>query len=325
MKQFGAVLAAVALLLTAPGQVFAATELGAKDQVTLCNDPHNYEITAESPEWAEMTLPERINACAVSVAKVEGMTTAALVETVLNYPFLVNIYAYDTVDEGIEVVSSYFPGLPELLSREDATDALCSYLEAPMNTFSTNEDNTFETISAKSLLSYLRSVRTSFSVFDEANSSVTRASGIVWTPKGNAVSAYIDLTWSDHNTTEKIQQGIQLRYLTVYPSTRYKGAPNPSYNCHSYAFVEESNQTRYWLNDPLRYLNDGSYIQTTANGQGGLRLVYNTAGERNHSAITVAGSSQVISKWGPNGLFQHDVDDCPYAFTNTIYTYFYRA
>ena len=36
------------------------------------------------------------------------MTTKALVETVVNYPLIINIYAFNTFEDGVHSVSEYF-------------------------------------------------------------------------------------------------------------------------------------------------------------------------------------------------------------------------
>lgn len=88
-----------------------------------------------------MTLEERLESCAVSQAEVKGMTISALVETVLNYPYLLNVYAYNSIDEGIQMVSSYFPGLPELVSRSDGAEALQAYCNQKAQMQSDNDSD----------------------------------------------------------------------------------------------------------------------------------------------------------------------------------------
>lgn len=311
---------AIALLLSVPGQVFATT-VDAVNQATLCNTPHTYEISATSPEWAEMSLSERLDACAVPAEEVENMTTSALVETVINYPFLVNIYAYGSIEDGIEIVGSYFPALTELLCREDASLALSDYLANTVSVSKTSNEDAFEALSAQELLLYStgREELALSSNISPRYSLVTDE-----TPNGTDITLFMDLTWADHGTTLNREQIITLEYTQTYPSLRILAAQSPSYNCHSYAFVFQNTTNRFWLNDPIAFISDGSYVQTTNNGQGGLRVVYSYQGtDRWHSAITVQGGPRITvkSKWGPNALFQHYVDDCPYAISSVIRYY----
>lgn len=120
MKYFINMIIILVLAFSLPGAVLA-------DKIGTSEEAHVYPVLPGSEEWRTMTLEERLVACEVSTEEVEGMTTSALVETVLNYPFLINIYAYNSIDEGIERVSSHFPALPELFSRSDGVESLQNY------------------------------------------------------------------------------------------------------------------------------------------------------------------------------------------------------
>ena len=92
------------------------------------NEAYAYPVLPGTSEWEALsTLQEKIDACHVPPETLENMTTEALVETVLNYPLLINIYAFNTVELGIASVSSYFSGINELLGREDARAVLSAY------------------------------------------------------------------------------------------------------------------------------------------------------------------------------------------------------
>ena len=93
----------------------------------LSDEPYVYAVLPGTPEWEVMTPTQRQESCEVTIEEVANMSTEALVETVINYPYLVDIFAFNTINEGIEWVSMYFPGLPELLSREDAVEELQEY------------------------------------------------------------------------------------------------------------------------------------------------------------------------------------------------------
>ena len=90
-------------------------------------EAHVYSVLPGSEEWRAMTLEERLASCEVSAEEAKKITTSALVETVLNYPYLINIYAYGSLDEGIERVSSHFPALSEFFSRSDGVESLQNY------------------------------------------------------------------------------------------------------------------------------------------------------------------------------------------------------
>lgn len=51
-------------------------------------------------------------------------------ETVLNYPLLINIYAYGTTEEGLASVAEYFQGIEILLCRDDVAACIQAAQEA---------------------------------------------------------------------------------------------------------------------------------------------------------------------------------------------------
>lgn len=92
--------------------------------------PYEYPVVPGMEAWTELNgLDEMIAACAVDENRLEAMTTPALLETVLHYPLLVNIYAYSSVEQGVDSVSSYFAGLPMLLARPDALTCMQAYAQ----------------------------------------------------------------------------------------------------------------------------------------------------------------------------------------------------
>ena len=88
-----------------------------------------------------------------SMLEVEGMTTSALLTTVLDYPFLVDLLAFDSLQMGIDSVSNHFPGLPEFLSREDAAQTLEDYLEISVS--GEDDSDIVKRIYAQTLAEYL--------------------------------------------------------------------------------------------------------------------------------------------------------------------------
>jgi len=95
---------------------------------------YDFPIKLGTDEWKSLkNLEEKIEACHVPEEIILNMKTEHLIETVLNYPLLGNIYFYNTIDEGIKEVSSYFEGLKELMKRPDAADKLLEAYDKEMN------------------------------------------------------------------------------------------------------------------------------------------------------------------------------------------------
>ena len=87
--------------------------------------PYVYPIQPGTEEWAKLdSLDAKIAACKVDPELMNSMTTEALLETVLDYPLLPNIYAFSSAEIGIGSVSGYFEGLQMLHDREDAAECI---------------------------------------------------------------------------------------------------------------------------------------------------------------------------------------------------------
>ena len=143
----------------------------------------------------------------------------------------------------------------------------------------------------------------------------------VRTPKGSkvAVTAYdyygVANALSD---TEHVKKR--------YPKAKIIGPATNQYNCHSYAWYKKSKSNVYWMNNPAKYMTDGSYEEVgttpTAKKQ---RVCYTLYGLKNpyvHSGVVyrINGSTiKLKSKWGACPLVIHKVGYSPYSGTPIYY------
>lgn len=294
---------------------------GLQDQaLVLSDEAHVYSVVPGTEEWERLAPEERYEACSVSEAEVENMTTDALIETVINYPYLINIYAYDTLALGVEEVSKYFPGLKELLSREDATEALERYITARASVLSANETD-LNTFDAQTLTWFIAQADT--------QAAASFVYDTVSTPNGSDVEVIVDMSWDDISDYFGIWPPIDFdialaqseQLENTYPSATLYRDPAPNYNCHSYAWYSTSSSNKYWMEDPSMYISDGSYEGHTA--AVGCKVTYRSNNIYTHSGRIVAtpgGPVTVRSKWGALGVFTHDVNDCPYVGTGQSVT-----
>ncbi len=87
--------------------------------------PYVYPIQPGTEEWAKLdSLDAKIDACKVDPELMNSMTTEVLLETVLDYPPLINLYAYTDMQQAIGVVSKNFDGLQILRDREDTAECI---------------------------------------------------------------------------------------------------------------------------------------------------------------------------------------------------------
>lgn len=146
----------------------------------------------------------------------------------------------------------------------------------------------------------------------------------LYTPRGSAISAYFQLTWSDHGFTASQVNTINSQFLQIYSSAGLVADGNsPAYNCHSYAWYSQSYlQNEFWISNPSRYMSDGSYSPCYSTP--GAKIYYNnltTGLEGSHSGIVIGYAPNYItvqSKWGACGFFTHEEEDCPYYYDATL-------
>ncbi|WP_239617695.1 hypothetical protein [Cohnella mopanensis] len=211
------------------------------------------------------------------------------------------------MQEGFNAVYSAFNGLQELTKRTDAIFELEQF-QNKIGALKTTDNKVIaqglyvevliESVSSQSLISSNSVVTPYFT-----NSSVK-------TPKGTSVSTFKDLTWADHGITSAQATASQAALVAAYPNATVVSTQNPSYNCHSYAWYSTSTSNTHWMNSASSYRTDGSY--TSGTGQAGSKVDYGAA---DHSGIVTGVSGYnvgVKSKWGFNGVFQHNYNDCPY-------------
>lgn len=327
MKTFVSLLLAFCLCVP----VSAEAENFSADSTQLIDEPHVYALP-ESEEWETMSLESRRSACYVSREEAESMTTPALLETVLNYPFLVDLFAFNSFEYAVKVVSERFPALDVLLHRTDAKASIDN-LTTASSASRTNTDYSFTQEAACTIIySFSESC-----IAEQPHEMQTRETAVpyytntnVRTPNGSQVPVMQNITWTDFTNMMYQMTGVYYEYnastaaaicddyLESYPSAELLRASTPKYNCHSYAWYSTSSTNPYWMNDPSAYIEDESYTETDV-----ARNVKVTYYDRTEdvpyvhsgivSSVGAANSITVKSKWGAFGLFSHDIDDCPYS------------
>ena len=98
-----------------PNVAFAAEQDG---------DAASYYDIVDTPEWAEMSRLERLNACQLSKEELQSMSTDELLCTALDFPFFIDVLAFSTYRQGFGHVLSENTALQELMNREDGGEAL---------------------------------------------------------------------------------------------------------------------------------------------------------------------------------------------------------
>jgi hypothetical protein len=109
-------------------------------------------------------------------------------------------------------------------------------------------------------------------------------------------------------------------YETNYPNAILVDDASKVYNCHSFAWHQQSPSNRYWINNPHQqnYWTDGSY--TWCDPDFGLASKVRYVSD-NHSAVKLDDPYH-MSKWGQGPVMIHEWNDTPYD-ESTLY-YYYR-
>ncbi len=239
---------------------------------------YTYKITPDSEEWGDYSPPELRNILDIPLEFVREMDTDFLIATVLDYPYIGDILAFSTYEQGIEVVSSRFSGLDELLKRKDAPQALCKEYSNLCSKLGTDalKDNqepfgfvkhrVLEAILMQPFIyNYLS--QTEINSVIESSIGLAKSENIlpihfrsetpysqeamdqdllralVFTPNGSPV-----IVGSKGELLSPAQKSNMDNYMAlIYPNATRLRSATTMYNCHSYAWYSTSASNSYWL------------------------------------------------------------------------------
>lgn len=141
----------------------------------------------------------------------------------------------------------------------------------------------------------------------------------IYTPRNNKITSAIKLIDDEFTATEANDSNNY--WKSRYEKATFVSGSTRKYNCHSYAWYQQSSSNTVWLSNPGddQFWNDGSYEYITSasdysaipnSAPGGTKISYPASTD--HSAV-VYSSSQFIAKWGSGPLMRHSPDHSPYS------------
>ncbi|MDR1135360.1 MAG: hypothetical protein LBL49_04150 [Clostridiales Family XIII bacterium] len=241
-------------------------------------EDYEYQTTHESPEWANMDHPQMLAATQIAQSELDEMDTAVLLNAVLDYPLLVDIFLFNSLEQGVNVLRSRFNGLDELLNREDIGQAIINrYGSLSMQRGGRAEFKlmaldamlsatvVFEQLSEEEQEEIAEMMVQSTNMgmdkhFIDSGSGIDQeimaAASYVTTPKGSQVSAVV---YGEEYGSSEINQ-INAEVAASYPNAQRLRNPTTNYNCHSYALYSTLASNIYWIPHPSSYFTDGSYV-----------------------------------------------------------------
>lgn len=81
-------------------------------------------------EWKSGTRAERLKLAQISEEQLKGMSTEELMDVTLDYPYTIDMVAFNTSRGGFEAVLRQFNGLQELVKRSGAGEKLRAKYDA---------------------------------------------------------------------------------------------------------------------------------------------------------------------------------------------------
>mgnify|MGYP005806021353 CR=1 FL=1 len=295
-----------------------------------------YELTPEDEKWNTLTLEEKRKTCELSETELNSLSDQELIEAISEYPFLIDVYAFDNFQLAIDHMENTCDAYRELITRKSGAESFYNALsKRTKESLTLNEKICDEELAI--LLLYQPQFTKSLSPrqLDEINNNTNteeyygtpeyvKSSGIT-TPKGTAVSAIQPKC--NHSTSWHDAQDKEI--VNTYNVTKISRG-TCKYNCHSYAWYSQSTSNTYWINNPSPYMTDGSYKKmlsglgaSSINAKSGDRVFWGTNSSPIHSAIIRSSATGaplatrfVYSKWGKLGVFRHTVSNSPYNTAN---------
>lgn len=291
-------------------------------------------ITTE--EWKDMSRQERVNACQLSEEDVAGISTEDLLQYVINYPFMIDIYAFSTFEMGFEHVCDEFGAISWLLNREDYAQVLIdTYSSIPVESSSmaksvdyyqniwdlgvleilitqpamteslSNDEiaDLMENIESKAIekdsaIDIYGGSKQSFSqaLSEQPDSAVALAA--TSTVKTPAGTSVAVYNYSSiTDWTSSEKATLNTQTLASYPTATLIADASKKYNCHSYAWYSRSTSNYYWMDDPTAYMTDGSYYSASRQ-IGNIAYWYNT-----FNGVSVPVHSGVVQEHMQSGAY----------------------
>lgn len=118
-----------------------------------------FPVKPGTDEWEQMgSRQEMLAAVQIPADRVAGISTAGLVETVLDYPLYMDMFAHNNLEAGLATIKHDFNGMQALLGRSDAGSVLLQRYQATDANAVSEMSDTLEQGDYVSRLTYLEMI-----------------------------------------------------------------------------------------------------------------------------------------------------------------------
>ena len=337
--------------------VFAISD----EKEVLLDSPYDYGVVPFSEEWEELTTLERKAIFTIPKKVAESLTTEALLKTILDNPYIIDLFAYNDFSMAVKLRNEQFQ-IKELLSRPDFYLILTNYVNSYSKSITSREAFFIPQLN-KTSLSLKNSIELQTFVFDSIrlcfmknieNNALTilnvptdsftqtrSYTGFVYTNEGAEVPCVFNKTWEEWVAEEGVTASESFAitkmagYRLIYSGLTQVAGLDPSYNCHSFAWHASTINNNVWIDDTLAYRLEASLLEDENDSaiREGTKVMYfgyyagSDYPSYYHSAnvyeLNTNGSIKtVISKWGTYALVIHDIDECPYSTGSHTLSYY---
>ena len=199
-----------------------------------------YQVTPKDNVWSSFSSKEEmVEATHLSDERLKEMSTDELIDAVMDYPLLVNLYLHNSYEDGLQELAKDSDAYKELLTRPDASESLVKRLSEQNNqdgVISSQSTENMDSLESRTL-SLLIAEDTVWNKIDDKGSvqemiAPYASVSTVKTPNGSSVSVIIN--GEQFSSLEKAQ--LDFSTANSYPNATKVSSSTTNYNCHSYAW-----------------------------------------------------------------------------------------
>lgn len=375
-------------------------------EMNLWSDVGEYPITPQDNEWIELTYAQQLDTLSMPDEILKEYSSKELAKWVLNYPFLIDVLAFDNAESAINYLSRTSNICKKFLSSDEAIQVLLDeYNKLKVNYSLLLDDSKVENVFNESgyskeiflqtffayaynsmndtekdqldniLLSKYKEKEgiceeyttallfidriqqlngeitiqdTEFFNYVSKNScdqiSVLASNGFVSNGSviyGNNGALYYNGTYTkygvaapcykyssgDYSSAE--QKEADKAFEEVHPAWTRIHSATKKYNCHSYAWIQQSASNIYWMDSPDTFLSSSSVSFVSSNGAANTSdkiVIRDSNGTAQHSCIAASTGSNInsiktTSKCGNFGVYDAPLVDMVILYGNSYKVY----